>query len=150
MFSAKSLTPLRTLLCPIAAGVLSCLAILSGTTPSLSAQGFDWSTIALAQSADEVVRYSRAAYEIEQLRQRNYAKAKRIMGGNVPEDVCQRQNIPGEVQRLCGDLQADSMRIIGEHGLSPAQFNRITRDRQTNPALERQIQQELIRLQRAR
>ena len=51
-----------------------------------------------------VSQYARAAFYIEQQRQQDYAEAKKIMGGNVPEDVCRQQNIPSAVHDILWSL----------------------------------------------
>jgi hypothetical protein len=102
---------------------------------------------AYAQS-NPVTQYARAAYEIERLRQSKYAEAKRIMGGTVPDDVCRQSNIPQPVRDICTELMDASADIIKRNGLSGRQFNDLTRQRETDPVLQQQIQAELLRLQK--
>jgi len=96
----------------------------------------------------QIGQYARAAYEIEQMRQRDYAEAKRLLGGNVPGDVCRQKDIPQPVQDICNRFLNHSGEIIRKHGLTPAQFNEITRRRQADPALQQQIQSELMKIQK--
>jgi hypothetical protein len=109
-----------------------------------------WSGIALAQSSDKVARYARAAYEIERLRQQHYAEAKRILGGNVPGNVCRQQNIPGPVRSICSRFDAESAKIVRRHGLSTGEFDEITLKRSGNAGLEQQISNEIMRIQQGR
>ncbi|MBW4582976.1 MAG: DUF4168 domain-containing protein [Tildeniella nuda ZEHNDER 1965/U140] len=107
------------------------------------------SNAAYAQaSAPQVSQYARAAFYIEQQRQQDYAEAKKIMSGNVPEDVCRQQNIPSAVQDICGRFLKRSAEIIKENGLTISQFNDITRRKEGDPNLQQQIQSELLKLQK--
>lgn len=146
MPSQMNLTVSGTLL----AGMLSATALLSGTAPQLARQASDYvlGAPAYAQSGPEVSRYASAAYEIEKLRQSRYSEAKRLMGGNVPGDVCRQPDIPGNVREICNNFLKESAEIIKRNGLSTAQFNAITRKKDSDAALQRQIQQELLRLQK--
>ncbi|HIK18711.1 MAG TPA: DUF4168 domain-containing protein [Leptolyngbyaceae cyanobacterium M33_DOE_097] len=108
-----------------------------------------WVSVAQAQTPAQINEYARVAFEIEQMRRKNYAQAKRIMGGNVPEDVCRQQDIPSAVKGICDDFTRRAADIIKRSALTPAQFNDITRRRDRDPELERKIQQEILRLQKA-
>lgn len=99
-------------------------------------------------SPPQVSQYARAAFYIEQQRQQDYAEAKKIMSGNVPEDVCRQQNIPSAVQDICGRFLKRSTEIIKENGLTISQFNDITRRKEGDPNLQQQIQSELLKLQK--
>lgn len=127
---------------------LTVCGVLSGISPQLVGPTvrLQSDSAAYAQSSSQITQYAKAAYDIEQLRQRQYARAKRIMGGNVPDDVCQRQNIPGAVRGICNDFLEKSADIIRQHGLTPSQFNDITRRKERDPGLRQQIEQELLRL----
>jgi hypothetical protein len=105
--------------------------------------------VAYAQaSSSQVGQYARAAFYIEQQRQQDYAEAKKIMGGNVPEDVCRQQNIPSAVHDICGRFLKRSAEIIKENGLTITQFNEMTRRKDGDPGLQQQIQSELLKLQK--
>ena len=99
-------------------------------------------------SAPQVSQYARAAFYIEQQRQQDYAEAKKIMSGNVPEDVCRQQNIPSAVHDICSRFLKRSAEIIKENGLTIPQFNEITRRKDGDPNLQQQIQSELLKLQK--
>lgn len=106
-------------------------------------------TPAYAQTSDQIVQYARTAYEIEQIRRRNYAKAKRLLGGNVPEDVCSQRTIPAAVKGICEDFSRQAAEVTKRNGLTSTQFNDITRRKDRDPDLRQKIQQELLRLQKA-
>ena len=115
--------------------------------PMLGAWRASYAAYAQA-SAPQVSQYARAAFYIEQQRQQDYAEAKKIMSGNVPEDVCRQQNIPSAVHDICGRFLKRSAEIIKENGLTIAQFNEITRRKEGDPNLQQQIQSELLKLQK--
>lgn len=106
-------------------------------------------TPAYAQTPEQVVQYARTAYEIEQIRRRNYAKAKRLLGGNVPEDVCSQRTIPSAVKGICEDFSRQAAEVTKRSGLTSTQFNDITRRKDRDPELRQKIRQELLRLQKA-
>jgi len=128
------------------------ISLISGLIPTITVPsirlGFD--STAYAQTADPQIRnYARAAFEIEQRRQRDYAEAKRIMGGNVPGDVCRQQDIPSPVHEICKNFMSDSSNIIKKYGLTNTQFNDITRRKNSDPELQQRIQTELLQLQKS-
>ncbi len=131
--------------------VVSALTVI-GLFSGLTIQGAQHPTalistsLAAAQS-DPVPQYAKAAYEIERLRQKKYGEAKQVMGGDVPADVCRQQNIPQSVRGICNEFLKESAGIIKQNGLTIAQFNDITRRKDSDPALQQKIQSELLRLQ---
>jgi len=130
---------------------IAAISLVSGLVPAMIAPSLQlgFHATAYAQTSDPQIRnYARAAFEIEQRRQRDYADAKRIMGGNVPGDVCRQQDIPSPVRDICNSFMSDSSEIIKKHGLTNAQFNDITRRKDSDPALQQQIQNELLQLQK--
>jgi Domain of unknown function (DUF4168) len=129
-------------------GTLTSLALLSGVLSPLSQLTVTGalSGAVHAQSDDLIVRYAQAAYEMEQFRRRDYAEVKRIMSGNVPEDVCDRGNIPAPVQAICGRFAERFDPILRKHGLSRADFNSVHR-RANDPSVQQRIQQELLKIQ---
>jgi hypothetical protein len=138
------------------AGVLTTVGILSGVVPQVATvadaglgfQGLvvQTSGAVQAQSDELIVRYARAAYEMEMLRRRDFREVKQLMGGNVPDDVCDRSNIPGQVQAICGRFSGRLDGILSKHGLSRSDFNSVHR-RANDPSVQQRIQQELMRLQ---
>jgi hypothetical protein len=133
------------------AGVLSVFTVLSGLVPSTSQSwnGFKLDAAAQAQTSPAMVtQYARAAYEIEQLRQQYYAQAKKLLGGNVPGDVCRQSSLPQSVRAICTDFLSKSEEIIKNHNLTVAQFNDMTRRKKDDPALQQQIQSELLEIQK--
>lgn len=130
-------------------GALSTMGLLTSYAPLLMPRSTPLIGAAYAQtSAPQLSQYARAAFLIEQQRREDYAEAKKIMGGNVPEDVCRQQNIPSAVHDICGRFLKRSTEIIKENGLTIPQFNELTRRKGEDPALQQQIQTELLKLQK--
>lgn len=132
------------------ASVLSVAGLLFGVVPQAqNPLQLASDSVAYAQGADpQITSYARAAREIERLRQQQYGEAKKLMGGNVPGDVCRQQDIPATVRDICNKFLQESAAIIQRNGLDVRQFNELTRRKDNDPALQRQIQSELIRLQK--
>lgn len=105
-------------------GSLSALGVCSAI---LSAQ------VSHAQSPNELAQYTNIARQIERQRLQDYAEVKRIMGGNVPANVCQRGDVPPQVREICGRFESDSRDIITRSGMSVAKFNELTRYCQQSP-----------------
>ncbi len=133
-------------------GVLSVAGVVSGVIPqvSMSAGGLSTNSAAFAQSPDpqQISNYARAELQIEQLRQKMYTEAKEKLGGNVPPNVCS-QNPPASVQGICADFMKKTREIIQANNLSISQFNDLTRRKDSEPALQAQIQAELLRIQKS-
>ncbi len=133
------------------AGIFCTGSLLTGIVPTISwpQPGLNLTSAAYAQAVDpqQITQYARAALKIEQIRQRAYADAKRILSGSVPLDVCRQANIPQSVQAICTDFLDKSEGIIRGSGLTVPQFNEITRLRKSNPEVQQQIQNELIKVQ---
>jgi len=134
-------------------GVLSTWGLLSGVTVELSlgSPSFAFRSSALAQSDDEIDRYAQAAKEIESSRQSAYNEIKAIIGGEVPSFACNQR--PGSLNALpagpARDIAArycdEAENIVKKYNFTNESFNAITRRRQSEPALERQVQDALNR-----
>jgi hypothetical protein len=108
----------------------------------------NWSTVVFAQTTDKVRDYARAVLAIEPIRVNSFKTVQRMMNGTVPSDVCRQGQLPGEVRLICNGFLDDSAKIIRQHNLSISEFNDITQRSKSDPKLMKQIQQELIRLQK--
>lgn len=131
-------------------GTLSTISLLFGWVPGLSK---DLSTLVFdtagsAQSADQIAKYAKAVLTIEPVRKSAFDKVKQIMGGKVSGEVCRQGNSPGAVKAICSSFFTRSAEIINDSGLSIGDFNRITRQVQTDQGLKTRIQQELVRQQK--
>ncbi|MBW4622204.1 MAG: DUF4168 domain-containing protein [Cyanosarcina radialis HA8281-LM2] len=146
----------RTLSRSTITGAIAIFSLLSGVVPlvSLSDRSLDLNSSALAQSVSkpEIERYARTLLRIEPLRQTAYTNIKKILGsGQVPNIVCTQPNsmrsLPGEARQIAIDYCNQSKKISTENGLSPARFNAITSQAQSDANLRGQIQNELLKLQ---
>lgn len=127
------------------AGAVALLAsggLLTTLTPLLVSPAY-------GQGSPQVTRYARVAYELEQARQRYYAQAKRALGGKVPNNVCEPNAIPDAVRGICDRFNRDTYQILEKYRMSDDEFKEMTRRQQSDPALQRQIQQEMMRIQRS-
>lgn len=133
------------------ASALSAIGLFAGVVPQLgqSPTNLLADAAAFAQADPQITSYARAAMDIERLRQKRYGEAKQLMGGNVPGDVCRQQDIPSTVRGICDEFLRESTAIIQKNGLDVRQFNDLTRRKNSDPALQQQIQSELLRLQKA-
>lgn len=130
--------------------VLVCCTWFIGVVPSWSGRAdspITWSTAAFAQSANKIRSYAGAVLEIEPLRRRAYRDVRRMMNGNLPNDVCRQEQVPGNVRSICADFFDESANIIRRNNLSISEFNDLTQRSQSDSSLMNQIQQELIRQQ---
>jgi Domain of unknown function (DUF4168) len=130
--------------------VLVCCAWLTGAVPSWSGDAgsqISWSSVAFAQPANKIRGYAGAVLEIEPLRRRAYNDVRRMMNGNLPNDVCRQGQLPGNVRSICTDFFDESANIIRKNNLSINEFNDLTQRSQSDSSLMNQIQQELIRQQ---
>ncbi|MGQ4646331.1 DUF4168 domain-containing protein [Lyngbya aestuarii] len=104
-------------------------------------------------SPEEVQKYAKAVWEIEQLRQTAENDILQISeDGQVPEINCTQadtiSNLQKDVQKIAVNYCNKSKTIGESYELTMATFNGITVTAQENTDLKRQIQNELIRLQR--
>jgi hypothetical protein len=126
--------------------------LLTGIVPGWSGDTahLSWSTIVLAQTANQIRNYAGAVLDIEPLRRKAYRDVRHMMKGTVPSDVCRLGQLPGTVNSVCSSFFDESADIIRKNNLSINEFNDITQRSKTDPKLMNQIQQELIRQQQLR
>lgn len=127
-----------------------CGSWLAGVVPGWSGQVLQTtgSATVLAQSAEQIRGYAGAVLDIEPLRQQAYRKVREMMKGNMPNDVCRQNALPGNVRSICSNFFDESASRIRQNNLSIGEFNDITQKSQSDPGLMNRIQQELIRQQR--
>lgn len=124
LLTVLRLSPNRSLAQSLLVGSLSVLGLTSAMVLS---------EVVHAQAPGDMTQYTRVARQIEQQRMQDYAEVKQIMGGTVPENVCQRRDTPQKVQDICGRFENTSRDIITRNGMSVTKFNEITRYCQQNP-----------------
>jgi hypothetical protein len=133
---------------------LTILGIVSGWAPQWlnKTEPSRWSRAAIAQtqvSEEQVRRYAKAVLEIERIRQTAYAQTQKIMGDNLPREVCRQNSLPSEVRDICDRFLKDSAAIIKRHGLTGTEFNGITQEVRNNSSLDGRVKAELLRLQQS-
>lgn len=146
----------RNLIRTAITSVLAAISILCGAVPQFFWQSpyFNFNYLAYTQdfSDTQLQNYARAVLQIESHRQQAYREIQRIIGrppGNLacyqPETL---RNLPREAQKIAVDFCNISKKIAQNSGLSAEQFNRITRQVQTDAALKRRIQNAIRQIQR--
>lgn len=130
-------------------GTLSAISLLSGWIPGLSRNfaSLSFDTVVYAQSASQVQQYAKAVLQIEPIRRESLEKAKQIMGGSVPANVCRQDDLPSSVEGVCKNFLTRSAQVIKGSGLSIGEFNQITVRLQKDPGLRNRMRQELIQQQ---
>lgn len=98
-----------------------------------STAGLLFNGVAQAQSPADIAQYKTVAQQIERQRMQDFAEVKRLMGGNVPENVCQRNDVPGKVREICDRFDNNSRTILQQSGMSVSKFNEVIRFCQQNP-----------------
>ncbi|MCU0518334.1 MAG: DUF4168 domain-containing protein [Oscillatoria sp. Prado101] len=138
-------------------GVLSVVGVLSGVVPGLSGRlpVLVIGDTARAQtiSDGEVVNYARAVLAIEPKRQAAYQEIQKKTGsGSVPPIVCSDSTsinkLPGNVRNIALKFCNESKAIVENNGLNIARFNEITALQQNDSALQKRIQDEILRQQK--
>jgi hypothetical protein len=137
-------------------GVLSALGLLSGLAPGLSGRlpVLVTGDTARAQTITdaELVNYARAVLAIEPKRQAAYEEIKE-KSGSVPAIVCSDSasinKLPGNVRNIAVNFCNQSKAIVEKNGLNIARFNEITTLQQNDSALQKRIQDEILRQQKS-
>jgi hypothetical protein len=137
---------------------LAGIAVAYGIIPE-----FSWTTarICFTSSAytqdftdDQIRSYARSVLSIEEIRKQAFRSISRILGKTPPPIACDRresfQDLPGDAQRIAVDYCNTSKKIVGESGLTSAQFNAITARVRSDEQLKKRVQEEMIRFQRTR
>ena len=105
-------------------------------------------------SAEEVKNYAKAVLAIESSRKNAYTEIQQKIDNDqkVPDITCTQADtiasLPKSVQDIAVNYCNQSKKIGESHGLTMPQFNAITVSAQTNPDLQRRIQNEMVRLQK--
>jgi hypothetical protein len=146
----------RNLIRTAITSVLAAISILCGTVPQFFWQypylNFNYLAYTQDFSDTQLQNYARAVWQIESHRQQAYNEITRIIGrtpGNIacyqPETL---RNLPQKAQIIAVNFCNTSKKIAQNSGLSPEQFNRITRQLQTDAILKRRIQNAIRQIQR--
>ncbi|MFM7905935.1 MAG: DUF4168 domain-containing protein [Microcystis sp.] len=135
---------------------LAVIAILGGLIPEFSCTtevvSFRSSAYTQDFTADQIKRYATAVLWIETERKEAYQAISQILGKSPPAITCNQResfnNLPANAQRIAVDYCNKSKKIVQDNGFTAAQFNTITNRISSDDNLRRQVQNEMIRLQR--
>lgn len=137
---------------------VTCLTLGLGADVSRTLPWLTFVPPSLAQgqavTSEEIKSYAQIVMAIEPVRQSAYTEIKKILGtGDVPAISCDKpeslKNLPSNTRGIAINYCNQSKKIVESNGLSITRFNVITLQVQDNPKLEKQIQAELIRIQKA-
>lgn len=139
-------------------GTLAIVSILGGVIPEGSRQSFSltFSTSAYAQniSDEDIRKFAQAVLDIETRRQKAYDDIQKIMGTPPPTISCSDRtsfkNLPPDAKQIAEQFCKDSKNIVESRGLSVSKFNTITNRVQSNPDLQKRIQNSMIQIQQNR
>jgi hypothetical protein len=135
---------------------LATMSVLCGVIPEFSWQSCKIVVSSFARtqefSDDQITKYAKAVLEIESRRQQAYQQIQEIIGQAPPDIICNQidtfRNLPREAQVVAVDYCINSKKIVEDSGLTVAEFNAITSKLRSDRELERQIQNEIIRIQK--
>lgn len=134
--------------------IISTIGSLSGLAPAFSGnlqiQRFIPAVTAQTVSPPDISNYARAVLALEPIRKDALARIEKILG-RVPTIVCNEPKtlnaLSGEAREIAVNFCNKSKEIVESNGLTTNTFNQITIKLQNDPALQQQIQQEMIRIQ---
>ncbi len=134
---------------PLSIGVVACLCLLSGFTPSLLGQPSKlfFGTVVYAQEFkdQELRNYVKAAIDLDQLRLDTRQKIENINreDGVPPNIVCNEpdslEGLTEHIRNLVLTFCNDSRTIIEREGLDVSRFNAIRKKYETDPEFKELI-----------
>lgn len=102
----------------------------------------------------QIIKYAKAVLIIETQRQQAYRTIQTLLGRNPPEIICNKaetfRTLTPEAKKVAVNYCSVSKKAVENSGLSVAEFNNITLKLQTDQALERRIQQTILKLHKNR
>ncbi|MGI2907247.1 DUF4168 domain-containing protein [Tolypothrix sp. VBCCA 56010] len=119
----------------------------------LASSAFAFSYQVDAQTPTEIRNYAKAVLAMEPERSRAFEGIKKLIGGGeVPQIVCSNPNslngLPNKARDIAVNYCNSSQQIVEQNGLSIDNFNKITRDLQSNQKLKDEVYNTLIELQK--
>ncbi len=120
---------------------------------SLASSAFAFSYQVDAQTPTEIRNYAKAVLAMEPERRQAFEEIKKLIGGReVPQIVCSNSNslssLPNKVRDIAVNYCNRSQKIVEQNGLSIDNFNKITRDLQSNEKLKTEVYNTLLDLQK--
>jgi hypothetical protein len=122
---------------------------------SLASSAFAFSSQVGAQSPTEIRNYAKSVLAMEPERRQAFDEIKKLIGDRqIPQIVCSNSNslsgLPNKARDIAVNYCNRSQKIVEQNGLSIDDFNKITRDLQSNEDLKRKIYNTLLDLQNNR
>ncbi|MBW4566795.1 MAG: DUF4168 domain-containing protein [Tolypothrix carrinoi HA7290-LM1] len=122
-------------------------------TVGLASSAFALSSQVDAQTPTEIRNYAKSILAMEPERSRAFVEIKKIVGGGeVPQIVCSNPNslngLPNKARDIAVKYCNRSQQIVEQNGLSIDNFNKITRDLQSNQKLKDEVYNTLLDLQK--
>jgi hypothetical protein len=119
----------------------------------LASSAFAFSYQVDAQTPTEIRNYARSVLAMEPERSRAFVEIKKIIGGGeIPQIVCSNSNslngLPNKARDIAVNYCNRSQKIVEQNGLSIDNFNKITRDLQSNEKLKAEVYNTLLDLQK--
>jgi hypothetical protein len=119
----------------------------------LASSAFAFSYQVDAQTPTEIRNYAKAVLAMEPERRLAFEGIKKLIGGGeIPQIVCSNSNslsgLPNKARDIAVNYCNRSQKIVEQNGLSIDNFNKITRDLQSNPKLKDDVYNTLIELQK--
>lgn len=128
------------------------LGLITTTTLLLSTFNLKANAQNLSVNNNQVTSYAEAVLAIEPVRQRAFSAIKKIMGGNIPQIVCNEpdsmNSLPGQARDIAVNYCKKSQDIVESKGLSIEEFNLITVEISRNNKLRQRVYDRLIQLQK--
>jgi len=122
-------------------------------TMGLASSAFAFSSQVDAQTPTEIRNYAKSVLAMEPERRLAFEGIKNLIGGReIPQIVCSNSNslngLPNKARDIAVNYCNRSQKIVEQNGLSIDNFNKITRDLQSNEDLKRKIYNTLLDLQK--
>lgn len=119
----------------------------------LTSSAFAFSSQVDAQTPTEIRNYAKSVLAMEPERRQAFEEIKKLIGGReIPQIVCSNSNslngLPNKARDIAVNYCNRSQKIVEQNGLSIDNFNKITRDLQSNEDLKRKIYNTLLDLQK--
>ena len=120
----------------------------------LASSAFAFSSQVDAQSPTEITNYAKSVLAMEPDRRQAFEEIKKLIGGReIPQIVCSNSNslngLPNKARDIAVNYCNRSQKIVEQNGLTIDNFNKITRDLQSNDKLKTDVYNTLLRLQKS-
>lgn len=120
----------------------------------LASSAFAFSSQVDAQSPTEITNYAKSVLAMEPERRQAFEEIKKLIGGReIPQIVCSNSNtlngLPNKARDIAVNYCNRSQKIVEQNGLTIDNFNKITRDLQSNDKLKTDVYNTLLRLQKS-